>query len=83
LDGTKNPHRGEVLLDIRDSIIREPAGKKGPAKYWSKEEQDKKLTTAFDKWSSRGKVWSAAASKVSEDLSQITAELSEDPPDCV
>ncbi|KAJ6502910.1 hypothetical protein C8R47DRAFT_1251855 [Mycena vitilis] len=64
LNGVKNPHRGEVLKDIRDAIIKVPAGKDGPAKYWSQAEQAMRLPAAFDKWAVRGGVWSAAAQNV-------------------
>ena len=33
-------------------------------KYWPKEEQEKRLSLVYEKWSQRGSVWSAAAPKV-------------------
>ncbi|KAJ7601836.1 hypothetical protein DFH06DRAFT_1351920 [Mycena polygramma] len=64
LNGVKNPHRGEVLKDIRDAIIKMPASKDAPAKYWSHADQKPRLAAAFDKWAVRGGVWSAAAQNV-------------------
>lgn len=64
INGVKNPHRGEVAQDIRDSILKSPAGSDGPARYWSKDEQETRLIAAYEKWSSHGSVWSAAAPKV-------------------
>ena len=65
VNGTKNPYRKEVACDIRDSILREVARSDKPASYWSQEEQEKRLEKAYEKWSTHGKVWSAAAAKVS------------------
>ncbi|KAJ7165980.1 hypothetical protein C8R46DRAFT_1219750 [Mycena filopes] len=59
LNGSHNTHRKEILKDIRSAIIKEPATKDGPAKYWLKAEQEARLQSAFDKWAARG-VWSAA-----------------------
>ncbi|KAJ7606467.1 hypothetical protein DFH06DRAFT_1348008 [Mycena polygramma] len=64
LNGVKNPHRGEVLKDICDAIIKMPASKDAPAKYWSQADQKSRLADAFDKWAVRGGVWSAAAQNV-------------------
>jgi hypothetical protein len=36
----------------------------GPATYWNKEEQEKLLEKAFQRWAKQGNVWSAAAEKV-------------------
>jgi len=68
LNGTKNPHRSEVLRDIRDAVIRTPSGKDGPAKYWGKKDQEERLIAAFDRWAERGEVWSTTAPKVSHGL---------------
>ncbi|KAF8173269.1 hypothetical protein BJ912DRAFT_1065323 [Pholiota molesta] len=65
--GTKNPHRREVLLDIRDAIIKRPATTNIPALYWTQKEQETKIVDAYNKWLQNGNVWSAAASKVHAD----------------
>ncbi|KIM49769.1 hypothetical protein M413DRAFT_59878, partial [Hebeloma cylindrosporum] len=67
INGTKNPHRSEVARDIRDAILQSGSNKGSLAKYWSKEEQEKRLCATYEKWSQRGSVWSAAASKVHAD----------------
>ncbi|KAJ7026258.1 hypothetical protein C8F04DRAFT_1268296 [Mycena alexandri] len=64
LNGAQNPHRKEVLKDVRDAIIKTPATKDGPAKYWLQAEQETRLAAAFDKWTARGGVWSAAAHNI-------------------
>ncbi|KAJ7037697.1 hypothetical protein C8F04DRAFT_1328715 [Mycena alexandri] len=64
LNGANNPHRGEVLKDIRDAVIKVPANNDAPAQYWPQEEQKTRLAAAFDKWAIRGGVWSAAAHNV-------------------
>ncbi|KAJ6460701.1 hypothetical protein C8R47DRAFT_1226202 [Mycena vitilis] len=64
LNGTRNPHRGEVLKNIRDAIVKEPSSKDAPAKYWPQDEQKVRLAAAFEKWAVRGGVWSAAAQNV-------------------
>jgi len=65
INGTKNPHRSEVLRDIRDAIIRKPAGKNVPATYWGRSEQEGRLVSAFNRWAEHGDVWAVAATKVS------------------
>lgn len=65
--GTRNPFRGEVARDITDAILKTRAGGGAPAVYWSQEEQEEKLAEAYEKWSRKGEVWSAAAPKVSSD----------------
>ncbi|KAF8186240.1 hypothetical protein BJ912DRAFT_927161 [Pholiota molesta] len=65
--GCKNPHRQEVLLDIRNAIIKRPAKPNMPALYWSQSEQETRIIEAYNKWLQNGKVWSAAASKVHAD----------------
>jgi hypothetical protein len=69
IGGTHNPYRGEVARDITDSILQERAGGGKPAVYWSKEEQEMRLVSAFEKWSKKGGVWSEAARKVSNFMS--------------
>ncbi|KAF8973794.1 hypothetical protein BDZ97DRAFT_1751761 [Flammula alnicola] len=65
--GTKNAHRREVLLDIRNAIIKSPAKPNQPATYWEQSQQETRIVEAYDKWVQRGGVWSAAASKVHAD----------------
>jgi hypothetical protein len=63
-DGARNPYRGVVAKDIINAILKEKAGNGNKAKYWDKDEQYERLTAAFNKWSVKGNIWSAAASKV-------------------
>ena len=65
INGTKNSHRAEVANDITEAILKKRATNKTGAEYWSKEEQASWLEGAFEKWSHKGRVWSAAASQVS------------------
>jgi hypothetical protein len=65
INGVKNPHRSAVAKDITDAILKTRAVKGGSAEYWSKDEQILKLANVFEKWSAKGGVWSAAASKAS------------------
>lgn len=60
----KNPHRAEVAKDITDAILKSRAKKGTSATYWNKEDQARRLTEAYEKWSEKGGVWSAAAFKV-------------------
>jgi hypothetical protein len=60
-----NPHRGEILKDIRDAITKIPANKESPAQYWPHADQLTQLPTAYEKWAMRGGVWSATAQNVS------------------
>ncbi|TFY52964.1 hypothetical protein EVG20_g10326 [Dentipellis fragilis] len=62
LGGTKNQHRAAVARDIVDAMLISRTSKNEPAKYWSKEEQESRLQTMFEKWSAIGGVWSAASS---------------------
>ncbi|KAK6984837.1 hypothetical protein R3P38DRAFT_2575379, partial [Favolaschia claudopus] len=64
LNGSRNPRRSEVLKDLRNAVIKEPANKHAPARYWSQPEQVIRLSDAYDKWATRGGVWSAAAQNV-------------------
>jgi hypothetical protein len=64
VNGTKNPHRAEVASDITDAILKKRAANGKGAEYWSKEEQISKLEAAFEKWTRKGGVWSAAAAQV-------------------
>lgn len=65
LNGTKNPYRSAVGKDIRDAILKTPARNGKHATYWKKDEQELRLQAAYEKWSKKGDVWSAAAPKVS------------------
>ena len=58
------------MRDIRDSILKKPAGNDGPASYWSKDEQTTCLIAAYEKWSSHGSVCSAAAPNVCTQIIQ-------------
>lgn len=58
----------EVGKDIVNSILKKRSEKGTPAEYWEKEEQVERLKAAYEKWSNKGGVWSAAAPKV-RDLS--------------
>jgi len=65
INGTKNPYRAQVANDISSSILKKKAnGKGGIAEYWNKEEQERRLTDVYQKWSEKGHVWSAASAKV-------------------
>ena len=63
--GLKNPHRGAVAQDISGAILKQKAEKGQPALYWPQGEQVERLEAAWKKWVAHGKVWSAAAAKVS------------------
>ncbi|KAJ7124769.1 hypothetical protein C8R43DRAFT_1135450 [Mycena crocata] len=63
LNGVHNPHRSQVLKDIRDSILKVPSSKGILAQYWTQAEQETRLAAAFDKWAVKG-VWSAAAQNI-------------------
>lgn len=62
---TKNPFRSEVAHDITDGILKTRAKKGVSATYWNKEDQEKRLTEAYEKWLRKGGVWSAAVVRVS------------------
>lgn len=64
LGGMKNPVRREVARSIVDAILKSTASDQTPARYWSKEEQERRLEEAYNKWAMRGGVWSVAAEKV-------------------
>lgn len=64
LGGMKNPVRKEVARSIVDAILKSTASDNAPARYWSKEEQERRLEEAYNKWATRGGVWSVAAEKV-------------------
>jgi hypothetical protein len=51
-------------MDISGAILESRSTGKELARYRPKEEQLRRLHTAFDKWATHGDVWSAAASKV-------------------
>lgn len=61
---TKNRFRSQVGQDIREAFLEKPADAEGPAIYWSKEDQERKLKAAYQKWSDHGNVWSAASPAV-------------------
>ncbi|KAF9540596.1 hypothetical protein CPC08DRAFT_650852, partial [Agrocybe pediades] len=67
LNGSRNPHRAEVAKDIRDSILESGSSKGKLAKYWTKEEQARRLSDTYDKWAQNGTVWTAATSKIHAD----------------
>jgi hypothetical protein len=54
--GARNPHRREVLKDIRDAIIKTSAEPNQPATYWTQAEQEERLVHAFNKWLQHGGV---------------------------
>ncbi|KAL6303302.1 hypothetical protein BKA93DRAFT_818125 [Sparassis latifolia] len=58
-NGTKNPYRQDVARDIIDAILKTPAD--------NKEQQEKRLMEAYEKWEEKGGVWSAAAAKAHEE----------------
>lgn len=65
MDGIRNPYRAAVSKDIVDAILKVRANGEGtPSQYWSQGEQETRLQAAFDKWSAKGGVWSAAAASV-------------------
>lgn len=64
VNGTRNPHRSEVAMDVRNAVLKTGSTPEKPATYYSKEEQAVRLTNAFEKWETKGGVWSAAARKV-------------------
>ena len=66
INGTKNPHRSAVAKDITDAILKTHATDGKPATYWNKGEQESRLEAAYEKWLKHGKVWSVAASNVSQ-----------------
>ncbi|KAF8173443.1 hypothetical protein BJ912DRAFT_1079230 [Pholiota molesta] len=68
--GAKNPHRREVLVDIRNAIIKTPAKANYPATYWTQAEQEVNITEVFNKWLKYDNVWSVAATKVHADQLQ-------------
>ena len=65
MNGTKNPYWSAVAKDIIDAILEKCASKGVSAVYCSKENQETRLTAAFEKWADKPDVWSAAAPKVS------------------
>lgn len=64
LNSSKSPYRAAVAADIMGAILKKHAERGQPAEYWDREEQERRLVVAFDKWADKG-VWSAAAQKVS------------------
>ncbi|KAI1781644.1 hypothetical protein LXA43DRAFT_908157 [Ganoderma leucocontextum] len=64
--GSKCPVRPEVAHDIVDAILKSRALTNSPAIYWSKDEQETRLETAFKKWEAKG-VWTAAGARAHEE----------------
>ncbi|KAI0673878.1 hypothetical protein C8Q78DRAFT_1186282 [Trametes maxima] len=62
LGGSGNQARPEISNDIVSAILKTRADKHNPAVYWPREEQEKRLEAAFQKWATQG-VWNAAAAK--------------------
>ncbi|KZP11522.1 hypothetical protein FIBSPDRAFT_756586, partial [Athelia psychrophila] len=67
IGGTKNPFRSEVAQDITDAILKTRAKKGVSATYWNRAEQERRLIEAYEKWSRKGGVWSAAAVRTHQD----------------
>ncbi|KAJ8596101.1 hypothetical protein M405DRAFT_929054, partial [Rhizopogon salebrosus TDB-379] len=67
LNPSKNPHRKEVVAEISACILKKHAEGGNPAEYWDRNEQETRLTFAFEKWSCEGTVWSAGARRVHEE----------------
>ena len=63
-NGTKNPLQKTVLYEITSAILRKRADKTGPALYWPRNEQERRLTAVFKKYEEQGNVWTASAIKV-------------------
>ena len=64
LNPSKNPYRTVVAADVTNTILKTHAEKGKPAQYWNKDEQEERLISMYNKWASKGTVWSAAAQKV-------------------
>lgn len=64
LNGTRNPHRSGVAMDIVNAILKTRSTPDTPSTYWTKEVQAVRLKEAFEKWQKVPDVWSAAALKV-------------------
>ncbi|KAH9940973.1 hypothetical protein B0H21DRAFT_697284 [Amylocystis lapponica] len=72
INGTRNPLRSAVAQDLVDAILKSKADKHNLATYWSQAEQERRLSAAFEKWSSNGNVWAAAAAKThAEQLAHV------------
>lgn len=71
LQGTNNPHYSQIAKDVRDAILRKPAGNGELAKYWTKEQQEVKIEAAYTKWAAKG-AWLAAAQNVSYQFPTIS-----------
>ncbi|KAH9939540.1 hypothetical protein B0H21DRAFT_698307, partial [Amylocystis lapponica] len=72
MNGTRNPLRGAVAHDLSDAILKSKADKHNLATYWSQSEQEQRLIAVYDKWSSNGNVWTAAAAKThTEQLAHV------------
>jgi hypothetical protein len=75
LNPSKNPHRKEVVAEISACILKKHAEGGNPAEYWDRNEQETRLTFAFEKWSCEGTVWSAGARRVSLILAKPWCKL--------
>ena len=64
LNPSKNPYRTAVATDVTNTILKMHAEKGKPAEYWDKDEQEERLIGMYNKWESKGTIWSAAAQKV-------------------
>ena len=64
INGTCNPHRKQVVTDIRDTLLLIPASSEGPTQYRTAKDQETWLSAVFNKYSEMDGVWSAAASVV-------------------
>ncbi|EIW51483.1 uncharacterized protein TRAVEDRAFT_137340 [Trametes versicolor FP-101664 SS1] len=54
--------RPHIAEDIVSAILKTRASAHNPGVYWSREEQERQLEEAFQKWAARG-VWNLAAAK--------------------
>ncbi|EGO20419.1 hypothetical protein SERLADRAFT_373814 [Serpula lacrymans var. lacrymans S7.9] len=67
VNGMENTHRSAVASNISEAIFKTPSTEGKSAEYRSKYEQEAYLQNMFEKWSRKGGVWSAAATKVHAD----------------
>lgn len=65
LNGSKNPHCMAIMVDITNAILKRYASKgEQDAEYWEQDEQEQQLVAAYDKWGSKGTIWSIMSEKV-------------------
>lgn len=64
LGGKENIQRRAVGNDIAEAILKTKATKDRPATYYGKEEQERRLVAAFEKWEKVDGTWSAASHDV-------------------